>query len=107
MAEQGSHSPAPRTILRVAIGAGGSGLVLGLVIGSFSAAGIVDMTVAAVMLLAAWIIGAIAITASEPIWGLPPKLRLPVIIGANFALALLLGLIGLYQYYHLPVPEKQ
>jgi hypothetical protein len=105
MAEQGPQ--APRTLLRVAIGAGGSGLVLGLVIGSFSAAGIVDMTVAVTMLLAAWIIGTVAITASEPIWGLAPKLRWPVIIGTSVALAVFLGLIGLYQSNHLPISEKQ
>jgi len=41
---QKDRSSGARTVFRVAIGAGGSGLILGLVIGSFSAAGIVDMT---------------------------------------------------------------
>jgi hypothetical protein len=95
-----------REVVRIAVGSGGTGLVIGLVGGSFSAAGIVSMTVAAIMLLMAWVFGTVAITVSEPVWGLPPNYRLGTSLSAIIALGLALGGIGWFQYGHMPIADK-
>ncbi len=92
-------------MLRVAIGAGGFGVIVGLVIGSFSASGIVDMTVSAGMLLVAWIIGIISIAVSEPVWGLPKKYRLLATVICSVGLGAVLVGVGYWQYKHFPTKE--
>ena len=104
--QDGTPIYSARQVLRVAIGSGGTGLVVGLVASSFSAAGIVDMTVAAAMLLAAWVIGTVSITVSEPVWGLAPRYRLGASLGTIAILTILLAGIGWFQHNHLPIPDK-
>ena len=88
--------------VRVAIGAGGSALVLALVIGSLSTAGVIDMTAAWSMLAAAWMVGAIAIAISEPVWGLPTRHRIFTGTVSAVALGAALALAGVYEYSHHP-----
>lgn len=95
-----------REVIRVAIGSGGMGLVIGLVGSSFSTSGIVSMTVAATMLLIAWAIGAVAITVSEPVWGLASNYRVVISLSCIVLLAAGLSGIGLYQSKHMPVVDK-
>jgi hypothetical protein len=101
-----NEQQARRTLLRVAIGAGGSGLVVGLVVGSFSSAGIVDMTVSSVMLAVAWIVGILSIAVSEPVWRLSIPFRVISVVFSGIVLGCVLSSIGIYQYVHLPVPDK-
>jgi hypothetical protein len=95
-----------RQVFNIAVGAGGTGLVVGLVGSSFSAAGIVSMTVAALMLLIAWIVGTVAITVSEPVWGLQPRYRLAASATAITVLTVILGGIGRFQYDHIPIVDR-
>jgi hypothetical protein len=95
-----------REVVRIAIGSGGTGLVIGLIGGSFSASGIVSMMVAVIMLIFAWVVGAVAITVSEPVWGLPSSYRLGASLFTIFALGFVLGGIGWFQYQHMPVPDR-
>lgn len=94
-----------REVVRIAIGSGGTGLVIGLTGASFSTAGVVSMTVAAVMLIIAWSVGAVAITVSEPVWGLPSRYRLVGSLGAILTLGIILGGIGWFQFEHMPIPD--
>jgi hypothetical protein len=95
-----------REVVRIAIGSGGTGLVIGLIGGSFSASGIVSMTVAAIMLAFAWAVGAVAITVSEPVWGLPSRYRLFASLSTILALGIVLGGIGWFQHEHMPIAER-
>jgi len=52
------------------------------------------------------VIGVIAITVSEPIWGLPHRFRIIAIFLASVTLGLILWAIWLYQLKHLPIQEK-
>jgi hypothetical protein len=99
----------PRGV-RIIFGAGASGLVAALIIGSFSASGVIDMTLAFSLLGAALVVGIGAIIVSEPLLGLPPKIRWPSAIGASILLALIVSGIGAYEKAHFPTPptvEKQ
>jgi hypothetical protein len=101
-----THSYSARQTVRIAVGSGGMGLIFGLVASSFSTAGIVSMTVAAIMLFVAWVVGAVAVTVSEPVWGLPSRHRVVVSLGAIVGLAIMLGGIGWFQSKHLPMTDK-
>jgi hypothetical protein len=93
--------------MRILFGAGATSLVAALIIGSFSASGVIDMTLAAVLLAASWLIGVGAIAVSEPLLGLPKKARWPVTIITAVVLAGAITGIGFYESAHFPAEKPK
>jgi len=92
---------------RIFLGAGATSLVAALVIGSFSASGVIDMTLAITLLAAAWLIGMGAIVVAEPIL-VPPRIRWPATGVAAVVLAAALAGLGFYENKHFPLaPIKE
>jgi hypothetical protein len=96
---------APRTKafskgLGIIFGAGATGLVAAFIIASFSASGVIDMTLATAFLFLAWLIGIGAVIVS-----VKSKVRWPAAIGTGFVLGITMLSIGFYERAHFPRPQ--
>jgi hypothetical protein len=89
--------------VRVLFGAGATSLFAALIIGSFSASGVIDMALAVSLLCVAWIVGVGAVIVSEPLLGLSPKQRWPAAISMSIILAVAIVGVGLYEKSRFPI----
>jgi hypothetical protein len=93
---------------RIILGAGATSLVVALIIGSFSASGVIDMTLAIALLASAWLVAMGAIVVSEPILGVPPRIKWPAAGVTAVVLAVALTGLGVYENKHFPLaPLKE
>jgi hypothetical protein len=82
--------------------AGATGLVLALIIGAFAVAGVIDMTVAIVMLAVAWFLGTAAIIISDVFRERNQRWPVVGMSAASILLAIMLSGIGKYIDLHRP-----
>src|SRR5579871_3856053 len=90
---------------RILLGAGATGLFAALIIASFSASGVIDMTLAIALLGVAWIVGVGAVLVSEPLLGLQPRIRWPAAAIVSIALAAAIVGLGFYENAHFPAEK--
>jgi hypothetical protein len=82
-----------RRLLGTFVGAGGTGLIVALVLGAFSASGVVNMATVHVLLILAWVVMTAIIFASEWIWRRPIRYRLA--FGLAGSLFIAIGMYGM------------
>lgn len=87
----------PKPLIGVFLGCGALGLVGTLVTAALSVAGVLTMTVAAVLLAIAWVVSVGAMICADVIWQ-KPEWRLPTGIAASIGLAIVYGLLGMWIY---------
>lgn len=93
--------PAPRTVarsIRIALGAGGTGVAITFAVGSLGPAGLINMTTAYIMLTVAWIASTVVVALSEFVLSFKIHHRVFWIILSSVASGVILGAVGYYEY---------
>ncbi|MBS0298125.1 MAG: hypothetical protein JSR45_17640 [Proteobacteria bacterium] len=101
-----SKEPGHRRIVRIALHSAPVVFIAGLIIASLQFAGIIQMMISWICLLAAWVVAVGAIWFSDHIWGWKLRAKLLVTAGTALSMGVAVFLIGLFELSAQPPKDR-